>query len=296
MNDGCCAVCVDDRAFDFDRRAAHASLVLSARLGYLDGMGKSILNQGQGLEIDDSPRQGWKKSMSATMSATSAGPHQNRVATFWQSTNGKKVVMAVTGAMMFLFVIGHLLGNLQVFEGPAKINGYSYLLHHGLAEVVWIVRIALILAIILHIIATVQLAMRNKKARPIGYSRKEAINSSYASRTMYWSGPIVLAFIIFHLLQFTAGVIHPEARFVEGDVYHNLVSGFQVWWVSAWYIFAITLLGFHLRHGIWSMFQSVGLAHPRHTQTLKHAALLIATLIVLGYISIPISILLGFVK
>jgi succinate dehydrogenase / fumarate reductase cytochrome b subunit len=205
------------------------------------------------------------------------------------------VVMAVTGAMMFVFIIGHLLGNLLVFAGPARINAYAQFLHFD-GTLLWIVRGTLILAIILHIIATVQLAMRNWKARPIGYSRKEAINSSYASRTMYWSGPIVLVFIIFHLLQFTAGYIHPEARFVEGDVYHNLVSGFQVWWVSAWYIFAITLLGFHLRHGLWSMSQSVGLAHPRHTQTLKRAAFWIATLIVLGYISIPISILLGFVK
>ncbi|MHB8388596.1 MAG: succinate dehydrogenase cytochrome b subunit [Acidobacteriaceae bacterium] len=233
--------------------------------------------------------------MSAATSAAEVSSQQNRIVTFWQSTNGKKVVMAVTGAMMFLFVIGHLLGNLQVFEGPEKINAYGHFLH-SIGEVLWIVRGTLILAIVLHITATVQLAMRSWKARPIGYSRKEAINSSYASRTMYWSGPIVLAFIIFHLLQFTAGYIHPEARFVEGDVYQNLVSGFQVWWVSAWYIFAIILLGFHLRHGIWSMFQSVGLAHPRHTKTLKRAALLIATLIVLGYISIPISILLGLVK
>lgn len=230
------------------------------------------------------------------MSATAVGPAPNRVVTFWQSTNGKKVVMAVTGAMMFLFIIGHLLGNLQVFEGPEKINSYAYLLHHGLSEVVWIARIVLIVAILLHITATVQLALRNKRARPIGYSRKEAINSSYASRTMYWSGPIVLAFIIFHLLQFTAGVLHPQAAFIPGDVYHNLVAGFRVWWVSAWYIFAITLLGFHLRHGLWSMFQSVGIGHARHTPMLKRAALLIAVLIVLGYISIPISILLGFVK
>ncbi len=229
------------------------------------------------------------------MSATAALPRQNRAVTFWQSTNGKKVVMAVTGAMMFLFVIGHLLGNLQVFEGPEKINAYAHFLH-TIGEVLWLVRITLIVAIVLHITATVQLALRSKQARPVGYSRKEAINSSYASRTMYWSGPIVLAFIIFHLLQFTAGYIHPEAQFIEGDVYHNLVSGFQVWWVSAWYIFAITLLGFHLRHGLWSMFQSVGLAHPRHTLALKNAAFLIATLIVLGYISIPISILLGIVK
>lgn len=229
------------------------------------------------------------------MSATAVVSRQNRAVSFWQSTNGKKVVMAVTGAMMFGFVIGHLLGNLQVFEGPEKINAYAHFLH-TIGEVLWIVRITLIAAILLHITATVQLALRNKKARPVGYSRKQAINSSYASRTMYWSGPIVLAFIIFHLLQFTAGYIHPEAVFIEGDVYHNLVAGFSVWWVSVWYIFAITLLGFHLRHGLWSMFQSVGIAHPRHTLVLKNLALAIATLIVLGYISIPISVLLGIVK
>jgi succinate dehydrogenase / fumarate reductase cytochrome b subunit len=222
-------------------------------------------------------------------------PRPERPVTFWQSTNGKKVVMAVTGCLMFLFVIGHMLGNLQIFEGPARINAYGHLLHN-LGELLWIFRGTMLLAIVLHITATVQLALRSQQARPIGYSRKEAINSSYASRTMYWSGPIVLAFIIFHLLQFTAGYIHPGSQFIEGDVYHNVVAGFQVWWVSVWYIFAVSLLGLHLSHGIWSMFQSVGLAHKRHTQLLKTAAGAIATLIVLGYISIPISIMLGFVK
>ena len=154
----------------------------------------------------------------------------------------------------------------------------------------------MLLAIALHITATVQLALRSKAARPVGYSRQQAINSSYASRTMYWSGPIVLAFIIFHLLQFTAGYIHPQATFVAGDVYHNVVSGFQVWWVSAWYIFAMCLLGLHLSHGLWSMFQSVGLAHPRLSPYLRSAARAVAILIVLGYISIPISVLLGFIK
>jgi succinate dehydrogenase / fumarate reductase cytochrome b subunit len=203
--------------------------------------------------------------------------------------------MAVTGAMMFAFVIGHMLGNLQVFEGPEKINAYGHFLH-SLGEVLWLERGIMLLAIALHITATVQLAMRSNAARPIGYSRKEAINSSYASRTMYWSGPIVLAFIIFHLLQFTAGYIHPQSRFIEGDVYHNVVAGFQVWWVSVWYIFAVSLLGVHLSHGLWSMFQSVGLGHPRLTQLLRKAAVAIATLIVLGYIAIPISVMLGIVK
>jgi len=137
--------------------------------------------------------------------------------------------------------------------------------------------------------------MRNRAARPVGYSRRQAINSSYASRTMYWSGPIVLVFIIFHLLQFTAGYLHPHATFVAGDVYSNVVSGFQVWWVSAWYIFALALLSFHLSHGLWSMFQSVGLAHPRNSVYLRLAARAIAVLIFLGYASIPVSVLLGFI-
>jgi succinate dehydrogenase / fumarate reductase cytochrome b subunit len=228
------------------------------------------------------------------MSTTAVGLRENR-ASFWGSTNGKKVVMAVTGAIMFLFVIGHLAGNLQIFEGPAKLNAYGHFLH-SIGELLWPVRIVLLLAVGLHITATVQLALLKKKARPVGYSRKEAIASSYASRTMYWSGPIVLAFVIFHLLQFTAGYIHPESQFIEGDVYHNVVAGFQVWWVSVWYIFSVSLLGLHLRHGIWSMFQSLGFNHPRHTPVLKSAAIVIAVVIVLGYISIPISVLLGIVK
>ncbi len=229
------------------------------------------------------------------MSTTAVRPRHNRALGFWQTTNGKKVVMAVTGLIMFLFVVGHLLGNMLVFGGRDAINSYARFLHFDVG-LLWIIRGILILSVVLHIVATVQLALRNKRARPVGYSRREAINSSYASRTMYWSGPIVLAFIIFHLLQFTAGYIHPEAIFVSGDVYQNLIAGFQVWWVAAWYIFAIILLGFHLRHGLWSMFQSVGMAHPEHLPTLKRTALAVATIIVLGYISIPISILLGLVK
>src|SRR5580700_1656579 len=191
------------------------------------------------------------------MSTLAAAPRDNRAPSFWASTVGKKIVMAVTGILMFAFVIGHLLGNLQVFEGPAKLNAYGAFLH-SIGELLWPVRAILLIAIALHIIATVQLGLRNKRARPVGYSVKKAIASSYASRTMYWSGPIVLAFIIFHLLQFTAGYIHPESQFIEGDVYHNVVAGFSVWWVSVWYIIAVSLLGFHLRHGLWSMFQSLG--------------------------------------
>ena len=229
----------------------------------------------------------------STMAA--APPSANRAPGFWASTVGKKIVMAVTGAVLFGFVIAHLAGNLQVFEGPAKLNAYGAFLH-SIGELLWPARIVLLVCVGLHIVATVQLALRKNAARPVGYSRKQSVNSTYASRTMYWSGPIVLAFIIFHLLHLTAGYIVPGAAYIPGDVYHNVVSGFQVWWVSVAYIVAISLLGLHLRHGLWSMFQTVGIHQPQFTAFFKTAALVIALLIVLGYISIPISVLLGLVK
>jgi succinate dehydrogenase / fumarate reductase, cytochrome b subunit len=229
------------------------------------------------------------------MSTIAAVPRDNRAPSFWASTVGKKIVMAITGVILFGFVIAHLAGNLQVYEGPAKLNAYGAFLH-SIGELLWPARIILLVCVILHIVATVQLALRKKRARPVGYSRKQAIASSYASRTMYWSGPIVLAFIIFHLLHLTAGYVHPGAAYIDGDVYHNVVSGFQVWWVSLSYIVAIILLGMHLRHGLWSLFQTLGFLRAQHTPILKKAAFVIAWLIVLGYISIPISVLLGVVK
>ncbi len=229
------------------------------------------------------------------MATTVIGARDVRPGRFWASTNGKKVVMAITGAILFLFVIGHMLGNLQVFEGPEKLNAYGRFLH-GVPEILWAVRIGLLASVVLHIWASVELAVRKTQARPVGYAKKDNIASTYASRTMYWSGPILLAFIIYHLLHLTVGVVHPETDYVEGDVYHNVITGFQVWWVSAWYIFSMILLGLHIRHGAWSMFQSVGINHPRHTPILKKSAAVLAVVIVAGYISIPLSILVGLVK
>jgi len=229
------------------------------------------------------------------MATTAIGAREVPPARFWSSTNGKKAVMAVTGAILFLFVIGHMLGNLQVFEGPEKLNAYGRFLH-GVPEILWAVRIGLLVSVVLHIWASVELAVRKTQARPVAYAKRDAIVSSYASRTMYWSGPILLAFVIFHLLHLTAGVVHPGSDYIEGDVYHNVVAGFQVWYVSAWYIFSMILLGFHIRHGAWSMFQSLGMNHPRHTPILQKSALILAVVIVLGYVSIPTSILLGMVK
>lgn len=229
------------------------------------------------------------------MAATVIGAREIRPVRFWESTNGKKVIMGATGFILFAFIVGHMLGNMQIFAGADKFNGYGHFLH-GIPELLWIVRIGLLAAVGLHIWASVGLALRKTKARPVGYAKRQNTVSSYASRTMYWSGPILLAFVIYHILHLTAGVVHPGSSFQEGDVYANTVGGFQVWYVSAWYIFSMILLGLHLRHGFWSMFQSLGINHPRHTPILQKAAIAFAIIVTAGFISIPVSVLLGLVK
>jgi succinate dehydrogenase / fumarate reductase cytochrome b subunit len=212
---------------------------------------------------------------------------------FFASTTGKKAVMAVSGCVLFLFVLGHLIGNLQIYEGPEKLNQYAVLLR-SMPALLWGVRAVLLGMVLLHIWTSVQLAARNISARPVGYSVKKATGSSYASRTMYWSGPIILAFVIYHLLDFTFGAVNPHYQ--PGNVYGNVVASFQVIPVAAFYIIAMLLLCLHLYHGLWSMFQSLGIAHPRYTPILRRGAAAVAILIAAGNISIPVAVLSGWVK
>jgi succinate dehydrogenase / fumarate reductase cytochrome b subunit len=214
---------------------------------------------------------------------------------FWQTTVGKKAVMAITGFILFGFVVGHLLGNLQVFEGPQKLNHYAALLK-SLPALLWGTRTILFVSVILHIWSSWQLWLLQREARPVGYVKKVNVSSTYASRTMQWSGPIILAFVIWHLLQFTFGTVHPGAPFDEHDVYNNVVLGFQVWPVSLFYIIAMVMLCYHLYHGLWSMFQSLGFSHPVYTPMLRGLAKVVAILLAIGYISIPVAVLACFIK
>jgi succinate dehydrogenase / fumarate reductase, cytochrome b subunit len=227
------------------------------------------------------------------MSSIAVGLRDNKALRFWDSTNGKKAIMAVSGSILFLFVLGHMLGNLQVFEGPDQFNRYAVLLR-TLPEALWGVRIVLLVMVALHIITSVQLALRKKQARPVGYVKRENTVSSYASRTMYWSGPILLAFIIYHILDLTLGKANPH--FVEGDVYQNVIASFSNPIVSLWYIFSMVLLALHLRHGAWSMFQSLGIANPRHNDFLKKAAIVFAIVIFIGFTAVPVGVLTGLVR
>jgi succinate dehydrogenase / fumarate reductase, cytochrome b subunit len=213
--------------------------------------------------------------------------------TFYTSTTGKKAAMAVSGCILFLFVVGHLIGNLQIYEGPAKLNQYAALLR-SMPALLWVVRTVLLAMVLLHIWSSVQLAARNIGARPVSYQKKKATGSSYASRTMYWSGPIILAFVIYHLLDFTFGTVNPHYQ--EGNVYGNVIASFQLIPVAAFYIIAMLLLCVHLYHGLWSMFQSLGVAHPRYTPMLRRGAAVVATLIAAGNISIPVAVLSGWVR
>lgn len=214
---------------------------------------------------------------------------------FWQTTVGKKAIMAVTGIILFGFVIGHLLGNLQIFQGPEKLDHYAVALRK-LGPLLWATRVILLLSVLLHIWSSFQLWSGHREARPVKYVKKANIASTYASRTMYWSGPIVLAFVIYHLLNFTFGSVHPGGPFVHGQVYNNVISSFQVWPVSVFYIIAMLMLCLHLYHGLWSLFQTLGFSHPAYTPAIQVLAKIIAILIAIGYISMPLSVLLGFIK
>ena len=227
------------------------------------------------------------------MSSLAIGLRENRAVRFWDSINGKKTVMAVSGVFLFLFVLGHMAGNLQVFEGREQFNHYGKLLR-TLPEALWGIRAFLLLMVTLHIVSSVQLALRKRQARPVGYSKRKPIVSSYASRTMYWSGPIILAFLIYHLLDLTGGAVNPD--FIDGDVYHNVIASFSRPLISIWYIFAMFLLALHLRHGVWSMMQTLGVANPRWMLWFKRAATVFATVIFLGFVAVPIAVLAGAVK
>ena len=216
----------------------------------------------------------------------------NRTAALYQSVIGKNVIMAVTGFILSGFVLGHMIGNLQIFAGPEKLNAYAAFLH-SLGGLLWVARLVLLASVGLHIAMAVQLTMLKLEARPEAYVKKSALVSTYAARTMIWSGPIVGAFIIYHLLHFTTGQAHPD--FKPGDVYANVVTGFRNPAVSLFYMVANILLAFHLYHGVWSMFQSLGVAHPRYTPVLKRVAQAYGIIIGLGNVAMPMAVLTGIV-
>ena len=227
------------------------------------------------------------------MTATALALRTNAI--FIWSTVGRKVVMAVTGAIMIGFVFVHMIGNLQLYLGPEALNHYAVFLRtflHGGG--IWVFRAVMVTAAGLHIWAATTLTLDGWAARPQGYRLWQAKESTVASRTLRWGGVMLAMFVVYHLLHFTVGAAHPE--FVPGDVYSNVVAGFSVWYASAIYIAAVLMLGLHLDHGVWSLCQTLGLQHPRYKRLLRVLARGFAVLIVLGNVSFPVSVLTGVVK
>ena len=227
------------------------------------------------------------------MSTVIANTQLMRVARFYESTIGKKAIMAVTGLILFGFLIVHMLGNLQVFVGREVMDHYAETLH-GNPALLWTGRTILLISVALHIWASIQLSIIKKDARPVSYVKRANVGSSWASRSMMLSGPIIAAFVVFHLLHLTTGTIHP--KFVELHAYENLVTGFLVIPFALVYIVVMILIGFHLSHGVWSMFQSMGMSHPRYTPLIKRFASIFSWILVAGFISIPIAVLTGVVR
>lgn len=214
---------------------------------------------------------------------------------FMVSSIGRKVVMAVTGIILVGFVMVHMLGNLQVYLGPGPMNAYGEFLRHLIhGSFLWVARAVLLLAVVLHIWSATSLTLTSRRARPIAYREQKWKESTYASRTMRWSGVILFFFIVYHLMHFTIGNAHPS--FIEGDIYHNFVAGFRSVPVSLVYIVAMVLLGLHLRHGVWSMFQTLGVSHPRAIAAAKTGAWIYAAIVVLGNISFPLAVLAGIIR
>jgi succinate dehydrogenase / fumarate reductase cytochrome b subunit len=212
---------------------------------------------------------------------------------FYGATIGKKIVMAVTGVILVLFLVGHVAGNLQILAGAEKINHYAELLHSS-AGMLWGVRVVLIASAVLHVRAALQLYALKAAARPVAYAKKENRGATLASRFMIWTGYALGAFLVYHILHFTTGNAHPD--FIPGDVFHNVTTAFQNPAIAAIYIVCMVFVSMHLYHGLFSFTQSLGLSHPRYSANAKAVAKVLAVLIAAGFAAVPIAVLAAVVK
>src|SRR5919112_1125512 len=223
--------------------------------------------------------------------------------TLYRSTIGKKVIMAVTGLVLVAFVLAHMAGNLQQFLGPERMNAYAAFLK-STGELLWIARIGLIVATVLHVLMAYQLTRIKRAARPIDYTKREPQVSTLASRSMRWGGVLLLVFIVFHILHFTTGTLFPVAStpdakypgFSHTDVYGNVISAFRNPLVTAFYVVSMLFLMLHLFHGAWSSVRTLGLTKPSRNPLHRRVSTAIAIVVWLGFTAIPVAVLLGAIR
>jgi succinate dehydrogenase / fumarate reductase cytochrome b subunit len=221
---------------------------------------------------------------------------------FLKSIVGRKIVMAISGLVMVLFVVAHVLGNSSIFAGPNGINAYAMKLHE-LGPFVWVYRLVMIIFFSLHVFYGIQLTLENGKAKPRGYAVKKNLSATFAGKNMIWTGSIIGVFLVYHLLHFTVQVTNPElsaGRNLDAagrpDVFHMVVLSFQRAFIASIYVGAMIALALHLVHGIQSFFQTLGLNNDRTFPVIIKSGTFAAVIIFLGYIAIPIIILVGILK
>lgn len=212
------------------------------------------------------------------------------LARFWQSTIGKKIVMAVTGIIGVLFVLGHMSGNLLMFKGQGAMHDYAKLLRTSM-PVLWAVRGALLAAVVLHAVSAYQLTMRSRAARPQDYATRRPQVTTFAAKTIRWGGVLLLVFIVFHLLQLTVGAIHPQ--FVHLDPYNNVRIGLSNPLIAGFYVLAMAALGLHLYHGSWAAMRTLGAAAASPAPLKRRVALVLAIVVAAGFMIIPLATLAG---
>lgn len=217
----------------------------------------------------------------------------------WGSTVGKKTIMAVSGLIMLLYLVVHMFGNLKIFFGSGQFNSYAHwlrtigepFLHYEWA--LWIIRVVLVAAVVLHAVCAYQLSRRDLRARPVAYAHKRA-RASYATRTMRWGGIIIVLFIVWHLLDFTTLTVNTNAQ--PGHPYENVVATFHTWYGDVIYIVAMLALGLHIRHGFWSAAQTLGAGKATRDRALKAIANILALVLTVGFISVPVAVMTGVVS
>jgi succinate dehydrogenase / fumarate reductase cytochrome b subunit len=210
-----------------------------------------------------------------------------------------KIVMALSGAVLLLYLVVHMIGNLKIFFGEEALDTYA----HWLREVgepalpaqgmLWIVRVVLLVAVVAHIVSATILARRARAARPVKYAHRRPVQTSYASRTMRWGGVIILLFVIYHILDLTTGTLNPNG--VHGEVYDNVVADFSRWYITLAYTVAMVALGFHLRHGLWSALQTLGRSSGPSQKRYKAMALVFAVILTAGFLAVPFAVAFGWV-
>ncbi|WP_406208832.1 succinate dehydrogenase cytochrome b subunit [Kitasatospora sp. NBC_01560] len=231
--------------------------------------------------------------------ATRTARHPSTLALLWRSTVGKKAVMAVSGLVMLLYLVAHMLGNLKVFFGPDDLNGYAHwlrtlgqpVLHYE--WFLWIARFGLLAAVGLHGVAAYQLSRRDLAARPSKYVHQRR-RASYATRTMRWGGVILALFIVWHILDLTTLTVNPAAE--HGHPYQNIVASFSHWYSCVIYIVAMLAVGLHIRHGFWSAAQTLGANNARRDRALKLTANGLALVLTVGFLSVPVAVMTGVVS